>query len=1174
MKVTIRLLVCAVVILLCAQSGFSQLLASNTPHQHSHLAASQPAFKSLKEALWELKKIHNVDIIYFDHQVEGIRVLADNVNSGSGIEVGLTQILGPVGLHYQKAKNGGYVIIKKKEKNQNSKNPRMTDDFFLMEREKKMLENQLVSDVSMLDRLNKRVTVMEREITGSVVDQEKGETLPGVNIMIKGASIGTVSDINGNFKIDIPDGQVTLVFSFVGYMSQEINVDGQSVINVQLKGDTKALEEVVVVGYGTQKKINLTGAVAAVNKDVLESRPVANIGQALQGNVANLNITQASGALGKGSSFNIRGNTSLNGGSPLVLVNGIPMDVNLLNPNDIENVVVLKDAASAAIYGARAAYGVILITTKAGKKDLKPSVTLTTNFSVNKPVVKFETMDAMERMTYMNEANMRINGRPYYQFDEYYEAAIRAHYNDPSQPETFQHPNDSPTQYAFSANTDWANVLLRDSYPQQQHTIGISGGSDKFDYYTSLSYFNAKGITKNFDERYNRFNIMSNLNYEVAKWIKVGTKISINSSSKVYPPNDRSDNFNEDRNMFQVHSWPNWPVYLPDGNYASLGSVPNVLQMHKEGGYRNRDIFDAWMTGLVKLTPVKNVSVNIDYSYNLNDTEELDYRKQLPMYNRVGVTGFYPYTNPSSVSRANYNNRYQVFNAYADYENTFAGKHYFKLMVGFNQENARYRNFSGTREKLIVPDMPYMNLSYGERYTSDGESEYAIRGAFSRINYSYDDRYLIEFNGRYDGSSKFPKTDRFAFFPSVSVGWRIDNENFFEGLRGKVNMLKIRGSYGNLGNQNITSLYPYIATYSAGLGGYLFNGENAMAVYAPGLVSPTLTWEKVTQQDIGIDFALFGNRLNGSFDVYRRDTKNMLTPSQTLPATLAVGEPQANAADMKTTGFDMNIGWNNSANKFKYGFTFILSDYKAVITRFNNPAGLISSNYVGRNVGEIWGLTTGGLFQTDEEAQKLDQTQISGRKRVAGDLYFVDLDGDGKITRGAQTLTNHGDMSIIGNNTPRYSYGLRSNLSWKGFDLDVLFQGVAKRDLIIAGNYFVNQYNDEWGVQGKIGTDWWSETNRDAYFPRPLITGGTDVTTAQTRYMQNAAYLRLKQLTLSYTIPVEITQKIGSKRIQVYFSGNNLWEATKMIKIADPEQSSAMSYPLNRAFSVGANIGF
>lgn len=1154
MRQTIQSFVLLLLLCVGVKPSFSQLLARAQKTKPG--VAVKPSFKNLKEVLQDFKKHYKVDILYFDHVVDGFKVSVDDVEMALDIEQNLGNVLRPLGLKYKRTSHGGFVISKTKESEQ--KDIGQTG------------LNETVSDLQSA----KREEVVDRVITGKISESEKGETLPGVNILVKGSTIGAVSDANGNYSIQVPDGEITLVYSFVGYISQDVAVGSQSVINISLKNDTKALDELVVVGYGTQKKINLTGAVASVNAETIENRPVANLGQALQGSVSNLNISQASGALGKGTTFNIRGNTSINGGGPLILVNNIPMDVNLINPNDIESVTVLKDAASAAIYGARAAFGVVLITTKSGKKSMRPSVNLSMNYSTNKPVVKFETMDAMERMNYMNTANIRVNGRPYDQFDEYYAKAITAHYNDPSQPETFQHPNQSTNLYAFAANTDWAKVLLRDSYPMQQYNATVSGGSEKFDYYTSLAYFKANGITKNFNERYSRYNIMTNLNYEIAKWIKVGTKISINTSKKVYPPNDRSDNFNEDRNMFQVHSWPNWPVYLPDGNYASSGSVPNVVQMHKEGGYRQRDVMDSWMTGTVKLFPVKNVTVNMDYSFNFNDTKELDYRKQLPIYDRNGINGYYPYTNPSSVTRNNYINRYSVFNAFADYENTFASKHYFKAMVGFNQESATYGSSSSTREKLIVSSMPYMSLSYGERYASDGLSEYAIRGAFSRLNYSYDDRYLIEFNGRYDGSSKFPKKDRFAFFPSVSVGWRIDNEGFFESLRQTFNMVKLRASYGNLGNQNISGYYPYIATYGTSLAGYLINGDNPMTVTAPGLVSPTLTWETVSQQDLGLDLALFGNKLTGTFDVYRRDTKNMLTKSQTLPAVLAVNEPQSNAANMKTMGFDLTVGWNHNINQFKYGVSVLLSDYTAKITKFSNPSGLISDYYVGRSLGVIWGLQTGGIFQTDEEALKLDQTQISGRKREAGDLFFVDQNGDGKITRGKQTLDDHGDMIVIGDNTPRYSYGFRTNASWKGFDLDLFFQGVAKRDLVIAGNYFVGQYNDEWGVQGKIGTDWWSPENRDAYFPRPLITGGTDVTTAQTRYMQNAAYLRLKQLTLSYTIPAVLTQKIGAKRVQVYFSGNNMWEATKMIKIVDPEQSSAMSYPLNRAFSVGANIGF
>jgi TonB-linked SusC/RagA family outer membrane protein len=1099
----------------------------------------------LEQVLRKIEELAKVKFVYSRSHIE----LDDRITiSTSGERLGnvLDELLTPRDIRYKAHDVNGYIV----------------------------LTSEMPSPTSVIEAASDNTEEFAAiTVTGKVTASDQ-TTIPGVSILVKGTTTGTVTDADGNYSVKVPDATAILVFSSIGYLSQEVPVGDRAVIDIILLEDVQSLEEVVVVGYGVQKKINVTGAVSTVNSDVLESRPITNLGQALQGTIPNLNISQASGALGSGSTFNVRGNTSINGGSPLILVNNIPMDINLINPNDIESVTVLKDAASAAIYGARAAYGVILITTKKGSKALKPQVTLSSNYSVNTPVVKFETMDAMERMTYMNEANMRVNGRPYYQFDEYYEAAITAHYNDPTQPETFLHPNLPPNQYGFSANTDWPRVLLRDSYPMQQYTATVSGGSDRFDYYTSLGYFRAEGITKNFDEVYSRYNLMTNLNYDLTDWMRIGTKISINTSNKTYPPNDRQDNFNENRNMFQVHQWPNWPVFLPDGKYASAGSVPNVLQMHKEGGYRTRDIFDSWMTGTVMLTPVKNMTFNLDYSFNMKDTEELDYRRQLPMYDRLGLTGYYPYTNPSSVSRTNYNNRYYVFNAYADYENTFREKHYVKVLAGFNQENASNKDFMATREKLMVSTMPYMDLAFGERYAVDGESEYAIRGAFFRANYSFNDKYFVEFNGRYDGSSKFPKSDRFAMFPSVSMGWRIDNEAFFGGLRNSFDLLKLRVSYGNLGNQNVPGFYPYIATYTSGLSNFLINGDNQMAVFAPGLVSPTLTWETVTQQDIGIDFSLLENKLSGSFDVYKRETKNMLTRSVTLPAVLAVVEPQANAADMKTTGFDLSINWTDQVDQVKYGISLLLSDYSAEITKYSNPSGIISDYYVGKSIGEIWGLETGGIFQTDDEAAALDQSQINGRKREAGDLWFVDQDGDAKITRGKQTLSDHGDMKIIGNSTPRYSYGFRTDLSWKGINLNIFFQGVAKRDLVIAGNHFVSQYNDEWGVQGKIGTDWWSPTNRDAYFPRPLITGGTDVTTVQTRYMQNAAYLRLKQLTLAYSLPTALTKKIWANRIQVYVSGNNLWEATKMIKIADPEQSSARDYPLHRAYSAGLNFGF
>ncbi len=1008
-----------------------------------------------------------------------------------------------------------------------------------------------------------------------IVNDENGQGLPGVSILVKGTQKGTTTDESGNFAITVDDGSAVLVFSFVGYFTQERTVGSQATMEISLEVDNKSLEELVVVGYGAQKKVNLTGAVSTIGAEVLESRPITNLGQGLQGTISNLNVSPGTGSLGQGATFNIRGNTSINGGSPLILVNGIPMDINLLSPNDIESVTVLKDAASAAIYGARAAFGVILVTTKSGKKKDRPSVSVSSIVTSNEPTSRIKFIDTKDRIGYMNEAYMRVNGRPYY--DDIMVDAMMAHYNDPSKPSAIIHPSNL-NEWTGVANTNWEDILMNKRYPMHQHTASVSGGSGKFDYYSSLSYIYQGGLTNRdlFKERFNRYNLMTNLNYEVLSWLKLGTKISVNNSNKVYPPNDAHfrNSYPETGTIYQTNVYSTQPLYDPNGKWTHEGSIGNPAQFIKDGGERTRKVNDVWLTGSATLTPIRNTTFNVDYSFNTKSTAEMSYLALIPFYNVNGeVSGYYGGSNPNRVARTNYDDNYYVFNAYGDYTNTF-GKNYVKLLVGFNQENASYAWTQSERRNLIINEIPYMSLASGERFASDGLDEYAIRGAFTRFNYSFDDKYLFEFNGRYDGTSKFAKKDRFAFFPSVSVGWRIDNEGFFSSLKNTFDLLKLRASYGDLGNQNVAAYYPYIATLSASEVAYLINGERPMSVYAPGLVSPTLTWETVTQLNFGLDFAMFKNRLNASFDIYRRDTRNMLTRSQTLPAVLAVTEPQANAADMRTKGFDLNIEWRDKIGDVRYEATFILSDYSAKITKFSNPSGLISDYYVGHNLGEIWGLTTGGLFQTDEEALALDQSNINGRKRQAGDLWMVDLDGDGKITRGAQTLTNPGDMSVIGNSTPRYSYGFRTNWKWNGFDLDLFFQGVAKRDLNMSTLYYLTQYSNEWVGISKAAMDYWSPENRDAFFPRPIISGAGDITAVQSRFLQNAAYLRLKQLSFGYTIPVDVTRKIGMERIKVFFTGANLWTATKMIKISDPELPGPSSYPLYKSLSLGAHINF
>lgn len=1023
---------------------------------------------------------------------------------------------------------------------------------------------------------NEEISQQNRQISGTVTDLN-GDPLPGVTVSIKGRNAGTATDIDGKYTLNNVPTNAILVFSFVGMRTQEIPVGSQTVLDATLQEDAIGLEEVVAVGYGSRKKINLTGAVSQVSADVLEDRPVTNLGQGLMGTIPNLNITQTTGTTGSGASFNVRGFTSINGGSPLVLVNNIPMDINLINPNDVESVSVLKDASSAAIYGARAAFGVILITTKSGKIKDKPTVTLSMNLGTNKPVVNFSTLDSKQRMEYMNTGSYRTNGAPYSQFNDLRGPLVMAYYNDPeNNPSTSPNPQ-SPNSWIYHGNTDWASILQRDWMPQQQYTATVSGGSDSFDYYTSISYFHQVGLPKQFDETYDRYNFMTNLNYKVFEWLKIGSKVSFTTANKMFPPNSSANHHAEATTAFQWHAWPNIPPYDANGNYFSTGSVPNMIQYYKDGGYRSRDLSDLWLTANAVLTPIKNVTVNIDYSTNFKSQQDVSTWKKIPMYFVDGsISGYFPYSNPSQVTKSNSNTRYYTFNAFADYTNSF-GKHSVHAMVGFNQENSLYQWFEARRDKLMVETMPYMRLAYGEKYTNDSASEFAIRGAFARLNYDYDNRYLFELNSRYDGSSKFPQKNRFAFFPSASFGWRLENEPYLEGLKNTFDMLKLRASYGSLGNQTVASNYPYIATYSSGQVSYLVGEERPMTLYAPGLVSPDLTWETVEQVNLGVDFAALKSRLSGSFDIYRRNTLNMLTRSATLPAVLAVSEPNMNAADLKTMGWDLTLEWRDYSNPVKYGVKLLLSDYKSTITDFSNPTGIFSDYYIGKNIGEIWGFVTDGIAQTDEEAQALDMKNVVGLKRKAGDLVFRDLNGDGKITYGKSTLEDPGDRKIIGNNTPRYSFGITSDFEWKNWDLNVFFQGIAKRDLWLGGQFWLNAWNDEWTSQSKVIEDWWTPENTDAYFPTPLVTGGSDVTATQTRFLQNAAYIRLKNLTLGYTLPAPLTQRIRLEKVRLFFAGFNLWEKTGIYRhtmLADPEMNNASQTPINRTYSFGLNVSF
>lgn len=1028
--------------------------------------------------------------------------------------------------------------------------------------------------------------IQQNGVCNGVVTDTTGETVIGASVVVKGTTNGTITGLDGDFSLSgVTKGSI-LVVSFVGYQNTEVKWNGQP-LTIVLKEDTKVLDEVVVVGYGTQKKANLSGAVAAVDGKVLQDRPITNIGQGLQGVVPNLNITMNNGgAPGATSSFNIRGNTSLNGGSPLVLVDNVQMDANLVNPDDIESISVLKDAASASIYGARAAYGVILITTKKGKKSDKPTVSLSATGYWQSPALTFHNVNSMQYLTMMDEAYQNDGGSGHYfksQVYQYAEDYFNGKYDSP----VFFDTAYDTYKYGYCGNTDWWDELYKTSF-SQIYTANISGGNDRTTYYASVSMNDQGGILKAGDDKYNKYNANVNISSNITKWLNVSAKIAHTYTDELHPTGGTTamnstaySGLSSYSGMMKGDLSPLMPVKHPDGHYAGQGGYTNPVAIMEQGGNAQYKQNDLWMTGAVKITPIKGLVINADYTWNFYGKSSNQHVQNFYDYTAVpGTENYYPWTNPSSVTVTNNDDYYNAFNAFAEYTFSLKEKHNFKVMVGYNQENKHKKYHYAGRKNLIDSSNPSLNLAYGDMAMNGSETHWSVNGFFARINYDYKGKYLLELNGRYDGSSKFPHGDRYAFFPSASVAWRVSEEKFWEPIRGWFDNFKLRASYGSLGNQALDESrygnFPYLATYGINTKyGALLNGTRPVAVSVPGLVSASFTWETVNQIDFGFDASFFGGRLNTSFDWYRRNTKDMLTAGQALPAVLGTSVPQENAADMKTVGWEVSLEWNDRlSNGFGYHIKGVLSDYQASITKFSNPTKLLGTHYVGEKLNEIWGYVSNGLFQSDEDAKAADQSYLSGGSWGAGDVKYEDLNNDGKIDIGKNTLDDSGDRKIIGNSTPRYSYGITAGFDYKGFDFEMFWQGIGKRDYWLGGSQFWG-FTDEWCTPLTSSLDYWTEDNRDAYFPRLHhygVNGGNHQ--VSTRYLQNAAYLSLKNVVLGYTIPRSITEKVKISRLRVFVQGENLLTFTPLIDSYDPETLNNMTYPINKKISVGLNLTF
>ncbi|MCG2461483.1 TonB-dependent receptor [Flavobacteriaceae bacterium F89] len=1047
----------------------------------------------------------------------------------------------------------------------------------------------------------------ERTITGTVVDAEDNLPLPGASVVVKGTTTGVVTDFDGKFTIEAPTRESILTFSYVGYQPQEITVGDKRTFNVSMARDLGKLDEVVVVGYGTQKKEFISGSVGTVDMKQLEDRPIANVSQGLQGTVANLNISFANGAPGGTANINIRGYTSINGGTPLILIDDVPSssaDLTRMNPDDIASISVLKDASSAAIYGARAAFGVVLVTTKEGGRS---KISYSNAFIWGKPTITPDPIT--DPYIFSRLLDISTNNTPwdYVNYTDEQYAWARDRSNDPTVPNVRLDPL-NPDRWQYMGDTDWSKYFFNTSSFSQNHNISLSGKrafnqsedgikEGGVSYYLSGNHTLENGLNRLAEDSWERNALRSKVKIEPYKWMDFENNTFLSLTNRRLPTYGITSVYN---------IRPTDVVKNPDGTWANTDAGRAAARM-TEGG--KTEINDTGIQTTNKLNLYffkRDLTLTGQYSFKKDsDRRHWDGTKYKigfgPNDVREQVSSDYAY-------EALGENKYNVINLYATYTKEI-NKHKFTALVGYNKETNKYEWFSANRDELISSELPNIALATGDQTVGWDYSDWALNGYFGRLNYMYNERYILELNGRYDGSSRFPKNDRYGFFPSVALTW-IASKEFGESITNVMNQLKFRISTGSLGNQSVSD-YGYINTMPTGQSGYLIDGDYPKAVYAPGLgVNPNnYTWEKVVTNNFGVDMAFFDSTLTLSLDNYFRKTIGMLTQSQELPGVLGTSPPKANAADLQTSGWELTMGYNHDwelmGSPFKVGASLILSDNQTTITRFDNEGQLFSQWREGAKVGEIWGLENDGFFQNQEEIDALDESAIvpwGALSIVPGWPKYVDQDGDGKILRG-ESASDPKDLKLIGNTQPRYQVGFNLNLSWKGFDLSGFLQGIGKRDYYPTNYLFWGAYQQPYANMYPHLLDFYraagdsdalraqhsqsyidaglADANIDAEYPvlqswlaDSNYGAGLDI--PQTKYLKSAAYLRIKYLTLGYSLPYELLDKIHLSQLRFYVTGENIFEWSEIKKTIDPEATGnrGYAYPFDRKLSFGMSVTF
>lgn len=1073
-----------------------------------------------------------------------------------------------------------------------------------------------VVNASPLEKVSGIEVVQQSETCTGVVNDAMGPVI-GASVIVKGTTNGVITDFDGNFTLsNVKKGDVIQI-SFIGYKTEEIVWDGKP-MNVTLVEDTQALEEVVVVGYGSQKRVNVTGAVATITADDINNRPVASAAGALQGADPSVNLNFSSGSLDSDYSIDIRGVASVNGGSPLILCDGMEVSLNQINPNDIESVSVLKDASASAIYGAKASSGVILITTKSGKNsEGKVNINYNGRFAWRKNTTSTDFITTgYDHVNIVNKFYESYQGKLMWGYTDEDLAMLEARKNDKT-----EHPDrpwavEKNGKLYFYSNFDWYDYFYKETRPEHEHNLSITGGNEKVNYFVSGRYLDQSGIFNIYNDKYKNYSFRGKLNAQLFPFMRLSSNVNFNYTNYKY-----AGYYDEQMTIHSLQSNVNSAVmpFTPDGQvvqYVNTMTGANSPLGAGHAGFltanearNSRGNKDLIISNQLDIDVFKDLVITASHAYRYRNRtnnrrsmpfDYLDKNGTVKTFTSGSVTDYYQEIHGNI-------NRHSI-NVFGTYTHTWKDSHNFKAVAGMQYEDHRTTELSVKKNDLLSKDLSSMSVATGDAVVTEEISQYRTLGYFARANYDYEGKYLLEVSGRFDGSSRFAAADRWGFFPSASLGWRMSQENFWEPLNGWWNDSKLRFSVGSLGNQQVANYAYFDKIYTDNVMNYTFDGTNKAnysSVSAP--ISSNLTWETVTTYNWGLDMGFLNNRLTASMDYFIRQTKDMLTHSITLPSVYGASTPKENCADLRTNGWEVSLRWNDkldlAGHKLGYGVTATLGDYKSKITKFNNPDKLISDYYEGMTLGEIWGYKVDGLFATDEEAAAY-QAQINDKavnnrvynskrenKLMAGDVKFIDLDGNNRIDEGSGTVADPGDKRIIGNSLPRYSYSFRLDADYRGFDFSAFFQGVGKCD------WFPTTYAyDFWGpysfpslsfIHEDFSDNCWSEENPDGYFPRQRgyqsYSGGS-LSVPTDRYLQNAAYLRLKNLTVGYTLPLKKNNILQSLRI--YFTGENLWYTSplkKYSKTVDPEMATAsasynsgsgVGYGFSKTFSFGIDIKF